>query len=335
MFQRSPFASSWKAVARSVVGAGHLSQNLPCQDACLYRRQPSGLLLGAVADGAGSAAYSQLGAELAVRESLDYLARWETFLQRRRRRFLPWLKDLTPDQRRKFFAKLLRFLRRSLACLAAQEGVEYKSLASTLLVFIAGPEGVAAMQIGDGFMVVRAQTGDYELLFHPDKGEYINETTFITSANALEDIQSSVYERSPHFICAATDGLEKVAIKYQDWSAFGPFFQPLETFLTEIKDPEAEDEYLQNFLQSERLNQRTQDDKTLLIALALPPAPPPRPPQQRRVVPKSPPRRPSRPIQRIAPDRSETGEDSLTGKPSRDILAGGLPEGPLPPWLED
>ncbi|MFN5516121.1 MAG: PP2C family serine/threonine-protein phosphatase, partial [Cyanobacteriota bacterium] len=269
MFQRSPFASSWKAVARSVVGAGHLSQNLPCQDASQYRQHPSGLLLGAVADGAGSAAHSQLGAELVVRESLDYLERWEVFARKRRHRFLPWLKSLTPDQRRKFFAKLVRFLRRRLAQLAAREGIEYKSLASTLLVFIAGREGVAAMQIGDGFMVVRPQKGDYELLFHPDKGEYINETTFITSANALEDIQSSVYEESPHFICAATDGLEKVAIKFQDWTAFSPFFEPLETFLTETRDPETEDEYLQSFLQSERLNQRTQDDKTLLIALAL------------------------------------------------------------------
>ena len=35
------------------------------------------------------------------------------------------------------------------------------------------------------------------------------------------------------FICASTDGLERVAIRMSDWTPFPPFFQPLEEYMVE------------------------------------------------------------------------------------------------------
>jgi hypothetical protein len=110
------------------------------------------------------------------------------------------------------------------------------------------------MQIGDGFIVVRSQESEYQLLFQPDKGEFANETTFITSSNALDEMQVRVLTGHQQFICASTDGLEKLAIRFSDWTPFALFFKPLEEYLGETSDPEKEDKYLKNFLDSERLN---------------------------------------------------------------------------------
>ncbi|MGL5035739.1 MAG: PP2C family serine/threonine-protein phosphatase [Microcystaceae cyanobacterium] len=254
----------WKAIARSAIGVAHQAQSLPCQDYSEYRYLSPGVIIGAVADGAGSASLSHIGSELAVKTSLNYLAKWHKFLQKQPDYPRP-LTDLSTDLARHFFGKLVQQVQKKLNEQARQLDCAVNQLATTLLVFIAHPQGAIAMQIGDGFLLIRSPKKDYQLLFQPDKGEFINETAFVTSKSALQDLKVGVFDEVIAFICAATDGVEKVAIRYQDWSPFPPFFEPLEAFLQTTQNPEAEAEYLEQFLQSERLNQRTQDDKTLLL----------------------------------------------------------------------
>lgn len=258
--------SSWKAIARSVIGSCHQAQQIPCQDYSEYQLLGSGnIIIGAVADGAGSAVLSHLGAKIAVKSALAYLERWHRF----RERHVPFSSsNLSESQLTQFFSKLIQRIQQTLAEQAQTLNCPMPSLATTLLIFAASQEGVIAMQIGDGFLLVRPKGEDYQLLFRPDKGEFINETTFVTSATALNFLQVIICPKPIEFICAATDGLEKVAIKYSDWSPFPPFFSPLEAFLKETLDPEAEANYLEQFLNSERLNHRTQDDKTLLLCLS-------------------------------------------------------------------
>jgi serine/threonine protein phosphatase PrpC len=257
----------WKAIARSVIGSGHQEQQIPCQDYSQYQLLDSGnIIIGAVADGAGSAFLSHVGAEIAVKSALAYLQQWHDFRQRHAS-FSP--SELSEPQLTHFFSKLIQRIQRTLERQSQLLDCPLSALATTLLVFAANQEGAIAMQIGDGFLLVRPQGEDYQLLFRPDKGEFINETTFVTSATALDFLQVSICPKPLEFICAATDGLEKVAIKYSDWSPFPPFFKPLETFLQETPDPEAEANYLEQFLNSERLNHRTQDDKTLLLCLSV------------------------------------------------------------------
>ncbi len=259
-------SSPWKAIARSVIGYNHLAQQLPCQDYSEYRLLTPDILVGAVADGAGSAKLAELGAVLAVKTALDYVEKWHRFYQRHGSSVgnPPLQFQVIAEP---FFQKLVHRVQRQLKEQAQTLQVPIQTLATTLLVFIASPSGIVAMQIGDGFLVIRSEDSDYQSVFHPDKGEYINETSFITSNHALETLQVRVIEQPIAFICAATDGLEKVAIRYRDWTAFSPFFQPLEMFLAETEEPEANANYLEDFLHSERLNQKTQDDKTLLLGL--------------------------------------------------------------------
>lgn len=258
---------TWKAIARSVVGTSHQKQQLPCQDYA-GDRVLGDVVLGAVADGAGSARHADIGSELAVKTALQYLVTSEKLLRQKWQSSWQTLKQPpSEDHIKRLFTKLVERVLSVLNQTASQDGYVVEDLACTLLVFLATPGWIAAMQIGDGFIVVRSRKGGYHLLFQPDKGEYANQTTFVTSANAVEDMQLAVLTGHHPFICAASDALERVALRLQDWSPFPPFFHPLEEYLQETAHPEQDDTYLMNFLESERLNQRTDDDKTLLLCL--------------------------------------------------------------------
>lgn len=253
----------WKAVASCEVGISHQKLDLPCQDYADYCVFPEGVIVGVVSDGAGSAKYSDQGSKWAVTTVLESFKNLVDAQQIKNKQHDP---SFALEDAQEYFTKLVKQVRANLEERANLADYRIEDLSCTLLVFIATPEGLIAMQIGDGFMVVRTENEGFKLLFQPDKGEYANETTFVTSASALEDMQVIYLAEPVAFICASSDGLEKVAIKLSDYSAYDRFFQPLETYLANTEEPKEED-YLKPFLQLEDLNKRTDDDKSLLIAL--------------------------------------------------------------------
>jgi hypothetical protein len=219
------------------------------------------MVFGAVADGAGSAQFSEIGATLAVNTALAYLQThlYKAILDTD----LPTESEIQP-----LFEEMVTQVVEVLEQTAKDGDYPLRELGCTLLSFIATDQWLAAMQIGDGFIVVQPEAeADFKLLFEPDKGEFINETVFVTSQSAIEQMQCCVYPWGPRFICAATDGLEKVAVRYQDWQPFAPFFKPLVDCLDLIAQSDDQHIYLRSFLESDRLNARTDDDKTLVIAL--------------------------------------------------------------------
>lgn len=287
---------NWKAIARSAIGTSHQKQQMICQDYGGYKIIDNAVI-GAVADGAGSAKHSDIGAKLAVNTVLETITAQELTnvielgnkntieetqnpnnLVGKLRNILnkseensnssvAVIQSISEPKVRQFFTKVINRVVIALKEQAAKENYPLEDLACTLLIVIATTDGIAAMQIGDGFITVRYQDESPQLLFAPDKGEYINETTFVTSTNALEAMRVVVQPEHPEFICASTDGLERLAIRMSDWTPFAPFFQPLEEYLRETDNLEESDEYLMDFLNSERLNARTDDDKTLLLCL--------------------------------------------------------------------
>ena len=57
----------WKATGKSVIGTLHQKHNLPCQDYNDYNLlHQSEIIVGAVADGSGSAKYAEDGAKITV-----------------------------------------------------------------------------------------------------------------------------------------------------------------------------------------------------------------------------------------------------------------------------
>lgn len=285
---------NWKAIARSAIGTSHTKQQMPCQDYGDYKIV-NDVIIGVVADGAGSAKHSDVGAKLAVETVLkNFTAKNITTIaelysshsveetQRTNSAWKPWnllgksdknINSITiarsPAEIKasQFFSQIVKQVVSALATEAENNNYAIDDLACTLLIVVATPDGIAAMQIGDGFITVRYPEREPQLLFAPDKGEYINETTFVTSSNALKDMKVVIKAGQPEFICASTDGLERLAIRLSDWTPFTPFFQPLEQYLQETENLEESDEYLLSFLNSERLNARTDDDKTLFLCL--------------------------------------------------------------------
>lgn len=251
---------AWRAIVHSAIGTRHQQKQLPCQDYGGYVIQAN-TLIGAVADGAGSAKFSDIGAQLAVKTALATLEQREE----------DWSSiefETINAEAETLFAEMVKTVVAALQAEAETGEYNLRELGCTLLSFIATPHWLACMQIGDGFIVTQAEQMDcFELLFEPSKGEYINETVFVTSDHAVEQMQVAVRANHHPFVCAATDGLEKVAIRFQDWQAFSPFFKPFLECLRSIADANERQAYLETFLESDRLNAKTDDDKTLLLCL--------------------------------------------------------------------
>jgi len=260
---------SWKVIACSETGTSHQKLSLPCQDyANFIRVNDSGklddkgeIIIGAVSDGAGSCKYSDIGSQLAVETALKDLADWPKYLKDRNEDSSEKILRKSAD---KAFKQTLTKVQEAFNGEAENRKCSPKDLSCTLLVVVVTPNWLAAMQIGDGFIVIQQPESKYKLLFHPSKGEYANETTFVTASNALEMMQVEISFGAQEFICASTDGLERLAINIKDWQPHAPFFEMFKKAL-EIRSEDEEKLSTQEWLKSEEINKRTDDDKTLLL----------------------------------------------------------------------
>jgi hypothetical protein len=129
-----------------------------------------------------------------------------------------------------------------------------------------------ALQVGDGAIVIDVGTGPHAA-FVPMSGEYANMTSFVTDEDAVQVVESRVYSEVADKVAAFTDGLQPVALNQAENTPHIPFF---EAFFNVMDTAEAADEVvlqehltaaLLRFLGSEGVNQRTDDDKTLALAL--------------------------------------------------------------------
>ena len=236
---------SWQAAVHSAKGVKHIKMGTPCQDwgDCKILSQGQ-LIVGAVSDGMGSARHSEVGSQLAVEVALKELKQgnWQTPPQDQK-------------QVRKTFQEILEAVRAALKDCAIKQDYSFEDLACTLLAFVATPSWLAAMQVGDGLIVVGTPEGNYQLLFKPDKGEFANETTPVTSSFASQEMQVCLKKVSYQFICAATDGIEDISLfKPEGWQPAEKFFRPLQDHMLSPKSLDAKREELIDFLNSENIN---------------------------------------------------------------------------------
>lgn len=248
-------AAYWKSIAVSAIGTSHVNSGKPCQDFAKCRWMGEALV-GAVSDGAGSAPLSHIGAQLACETAILYL-------EGQKELFFVDENDL-----RTRFRELMEAIQHLFKTSSLIRQCGMTDLASTLIAFVGSPDGLVAMQMGDGILVARWQGEDsYSLLFEPEHGEYVNQTVFVTSPKAMDCIKVGVWRKAPEFLCASTDGLEKLAIDYRTSKPHDPFFRPLEAILMGKTAKGIVEMELETFLHSEAVNQRVDDDKTLLLGV--------------------------------------------------------------------
>jgi serine/threonine protein phosphatase PrpC len=256
----------WKAILGNAIGTSHLSAKKPYQDwGDLNFISLEDAIVGVVADGAGSAARSEEGAQCAVASMLDYLCdhkRWKMLIDE--------------QSTRHFFEQAVKYTLQKISDLADSKKYLVEDLNCTLLAFIATPDMIVSMQIGDGLIIIHHGTSQkYQLIFQPDEGENYGETTFLTSKNAYSSLQTNYQEISqPLFVFLSTDGIQRIAAKYEvsesgeiEWRPFIPFIESLEEHIKSAVNLYDAENKLVDFLESEKVNNKTDDDKTVLMCL--------------------------------------------------------------------
>jgi hypothetical protein len=128
---------------------------------------------------------------------------------------------------------------------------------------------MACLQIGDGVVVVAdSEEQVYGHVFWPDRGEYANTTHFVTQDEALEHLRFASVRREIVEVALLTDGLQSIALNYQQQTAHQPFFGGLFAPLRTAEEGWSSElsKSLMEFLSSPRVNEKTDDDKTLVLA---------------------------------------------------------------------
>jgi hypothetical protein len=251
--------ADWQVIGAAVQGLSHQKQDLPCQDALEFRCLPGGVLLVALADGAGSATHSELGARAAVQVSVDSLA------------FS--LEGNHPDECCEWveiFWGTFENARAALIRLAAERDEPLRDFATTLTCLAATPQQLVVGQLGDGAVVVRGADGALNTVTTLQRGEYANETNFLTQDQALEQVAIQVIDLPIQALAVMSDGLTRLALKRPTNEPHVPFFEPLFAFVeTSVpsNDGTQASEKLTAFLSSPRVCERTDDDKALVLAL--------------------------------------------------------------------
>jgi hypothetical protein len=210
-------------------------------------------LVACVADGAGSAKFSAIGARIAcgvvLENATSHFHEHETFEGFGREDALRWCDDIHAR----------------IEAAASERDCAARDLATTLAVVIAGPQSTSFLQIGDGGIIVRSH-GVYGIVFWPQSGEYANSTNFVTSEDYQERLDFLSIRESCSDIALLTDGLERLALSFNQQTPHAPFFEPLFNALRTTDDLPGLSEGLRTFLGSKSVRNRSDDDKTLIIA---------------------------------------------------------------------
>jgi len=234
----------------SVPGSAHVKAKTPCQDAHAAMATSDGVLVVACADGAGSAQRSDEGATAAAAEFVSAACA----LVRERR-----------ELGQAAVLECFRAARKAVEERAVHIDARPRELACTLLGAIVGPEEAWFGQIGDGLIVV-GDDAEYSPVFWPHAGDYLNDSDFLTDERYEAQVQVA-QRKAPKELALTTDGLQLLMANLAARSIHAGFFAPIFARLREADDESALVAPLQAFLESAAVNDRTDDDKTLLLAV--------------------------------------------------------------------
>jgi hypothetical protein len=255
----------WRIALASATGTSHESNGSPCQDSAgltTADARDGPVLILAVSDGAGSASYSHLGSCLAVR----------TFTRLARSFFVEGgeLSGIDRDLARDWMRETASVI----AAVAETQGRPPRDYACTLLAAIVGPSHAAFVQVGDGAIVVSHGDEDgWVYVFWPQHGEYANTTNFIGSPDLDDVIDFDLAPRRIDELAIFSDGIENLVLHKAERSVHQGFFRDMIRPVRRSSAVGLDDtlsEGLHRYLASPAICQRTDDDKTLVLATRIP-----------------------------------------------------------------
>ena len=212
--------------------------------------------MGIVCDGAGSASFGGQGASLICRTMstaiMQYIASH----------------DALPDEN--LFEMWIENARDRIFAVSTRRGVLPREFASTFVCIVSNGFKSVVAHIGDGCVVVQDNaSGEWSAPTWPDHGEYASTTSFVTD-DPQPNLRVSQHNKPIAALALFSDGLERLAL---DFSQKKPFAG----FLESMTKPIANDalfgcnrlmsQALGDFLDSDTINTRTDDDKSLIVAV--------------------------------------------------------------------
>ncbi|MDC0231651.1 protein phosphatase 2C domain-containing protein, partial [Aureispira] len=239
-----------------------------------------------VADGAGSAAKSDVGSDFVSRNIAHCLEEvikrkgWEDF------EHLP-----TEAEWRDEAVKVLQIVRQRLEQFSSAKEYEITDLACTLLAILYTPYCILSVHIGDGRAAYSSEPGKWEALIEPFRGNEANQTVFITSniwTNEGVDlyIKTGIVKGDIRAFALLSDGCENGSFEVNVWDEenqkyhdpnrpYDKFFEPnLKGMLQLKKENKSQDqinEIWAGFLKDgNKQFQHETDDKTMIFGVVLP-----------------------------------------------------------------
>ena len=247
--------AGWTWVAASRRGTSHAQNGERRQDAYRVVSAEPGILVAVACDGAGSAAYGRYGAALAARVLSTHAERWIA-----RHAATP-----PPDVVKLWITEV----RLKIIATAARDGCVPGDFATTLVMAITDGRSTITAHVGDGAIVARhAVSSSMEVLSWPHSGDYAATTFFLTDAEL--QLRIGVIDDLPtDRIALFTDGVERLALDFGGRKPHRPFFEAMFSSVASetVKGRNvSRSRQLANFLDSDAVAARTDDDKTLILA---------------------------------------------------------------------
>lgn len=240
----------WKVAFASASGRLHLTTGVPCQDAAAVARRGSTLAV-AVADGAGSATLSHLGAQVVTHAVAAFLCR----------------KAKGVTRGAVGAEAILTCAREAIRIACDQHGGTLQDYACTLLAVVLTDNKGAAIHLGDGVIAVVRRAGA-QVLSAPDNGEFVNETVFVTSPSAVQHLRITLFDTTDITgLSLMTDGAQ-ASLYSRHSGEVSPAVEQMVNWLDEGTEEEVSQHLLRNIVK--HLLPRTSDDCTVLIIRRLP-----------------------------------------------------------------
>ena len=229
------------------------------QDAhCCFSKQygDRDVFVAIVSDGAGSASHGGQGASLICRSISSAVRRHFASTSRfpSEEEIVNWL-DQTRDL---IFA------------VAERRSLVPRDFAATLVCAISDADECLVVHVGDGCVVVRDdERAEWVAPIWPDHGEYASTTSFVTDERTPA-LRVTTHHSPAAAITLFSDGLERLALDFAAKKPYAGFLDVIVRPVGASKKPGRDrnlSQQLKEYLGSPGVNARTDDDKTLVIAV--------------------------------------------------------------------
>lgn len=254
--------SYWLYSGASVTGQSHLGTGTPCQDKFKVQTSPNGEWLAiAVCDGAGSAKFAEIGADITSKYFCEELIKLSLKLDTK-----PpgeWIND--------FIINCVLTVREHIRSIAKSDDI--RDYHCTLVATLIGKSGGFLIHIGDGSIFGGKFFNDLNpsiielnsdfIISKPENGEYANETYFITEGSWIKHLRVTPIP-ALDWLIVCTDGGASLTLD-NNCNVKPNFLIPF--IENHINDKFQDKKYIEGILGNAKANKLTTDDKTVILAV--------------------------------------------------------------------